>query len=115
MTAIHVVPCLDQVTVTATGPITHRCPHQDEVDHGFATVTWTTDGATIEMHSLRGWLTEYTGQTLSHEELTADVDQTLALLDGIRDVHVTTRWITAGLTVEVASAVPRERQLVEGA
>jgi len=62
-TAVPVaVETASAVTVEATGPVTHLCPHRDEIDHGTVTITWVCEGRTIELHSLGcvphrlGWL-----------------------------------------------------------
>lgn len=90
------------VTVTATGPLTHRCPHVDEVDTGTVTVTWTTAGQTIELHSLRAWLDSFADVRTSHEAITAGIETALQL-PGIVDVAVETTWTTAGMAVAATS------------
>lgn len=110
------VPCPDQVTITVAADLTHRCPFVPEVDHGTATITWTTAGATVELHSLAAWLDGFRDETLSHEAITRRIQEALAALPGVTDVHVTTRWVTAQLAVEVASrVVSRERLVRAGA
>lgn len=115
MSLVDTVPCEADVTVTVTGDITHRCPFVDEVDRGAVEIRWTTAGRTVELHSLVTFLQSWADVEASHETVTdriaAELDR-----DGIRDVHVTTRWTTAAAAVEVfGRAVPRERLLAGGA
>jgi NADPH-dependent 7-cyano-7-deazaguanine reductase QueF len=94
-------PCAAQVTVTYTGPLTHRCPFVDEVDNGTTTITWTTAGATLELHALAAWLAQFDELVVSHEDLTARIRTELADQEGIADVAVRTAWTTAGAEVTV--------------
>jgi NADPH-dependent 7-cyano-7-deazaguanine reductase QueF len=103
MTEPTVVPCDSNVTVTISGPIRHLCPHVDEVDNGVVEITWTTGGWTLELHSVRTWLGTYADRVISHEDLTEELRVTLAAIDVLTDVHVSTRWETAGLAVAVTS------------
>jgi hypothetical protein len=59
------------------------------------------------LHSLAAHLRTYAGQRISHETLTQCLTDDISL-PGIEDVHVVARFTTAGLDVEVTSAVPRE-------
>lgn len=74
-----------------TSPITHLCPHVDEVDHG--TIVLTFDGEAPELHGIRKYLDLYATQKVSHEQLTKET----AAFYGC---EVVTRWTTAGLAVE---------------
>lgn len=106
MTAPSTVPCSPGVRVTASGPVTHLCPYADETDHGTVTVAWITDGATLELHALAGVLHSYEDRRMSHEEFAADLRATLTATPGITGVAVAALFRTAGLDVEVSSAVP---------
>lgn len=115
MSAVETVPCDGAVTMTVTADLIHRCPFVDEVDRGTVEIRWTTAGRTVELHSLTAYLRTWADVQVSHEAVT---DRIAAELDrgGIRDVHVTTRWVTAGSAVEVVGrAVSRERLLAGGA
>jgi NADPH-dependent 7-cyano-7-deazaguanine reductase QueF len=101
--SVATVPCDAATRVTAAAPVTHLCPHVDEVDEGTVSIAWTTAGATLELHSLAAHLRTYAGQRISHENLTAQVADALTL-PGITDVTVTARFTTAGLAVEVFGA-----------
>lgn len=103
MNAPRAVPCDAATRVTIAAPVTHLCPHVDEVDEGTVAVAWTTAGATIELHSLAAHLQTYAGQRISHENLTAQLAEALTL-PGVADVTVTARFTTAGLAVEVSGA-----------
>jgi NADPH-dependent 7-cyano-7-deazaguanine reductase QueF len=110
------VLCFDTVRVTVSCDITHLCPYADEVDHGTVQITWTTDGETIELHSLTAWLQALATEKASHEEITACIRKHIeSAAFRIIDVRVATRWETAGFRVEVGGAVPRERLVAEGA
>lgn len=86
--------------VTATATVRKICPYVDECDHGEVTVSWSPQGATVELHSLAEWLTGFSERRVSHEALTAEVADHLEGI-GLADVRVTSKWRTAGLTVEV--------------
>lgn len=88
-------------TCTAAGDIRHRCPYVDELDVGTVVVEWSAGGATLELHALREWLDGFAEQTVSHEELTRTIYGALCELDRIFVHHVTTRWTTAGMLVEI--------------
>lgn len=109
------IPCGSEVTVQATAPLTHRCPFRDEIDHGSVEIQWTTAGNTFELHTLRAWLDNHAGLTVSHEDITRAIADDLAGRPGIRDVRVRTRWTTAGAGVVVASDLSGQRQFAEGA
>jgi NADPH-dependent 7-cyano-7-deazaguanine reductase QueF len=102
------VPCTSRVTVTATFPLTHRCPYRAETDEGHAEITWSIEGRTLELHTLAAWLDQYADQAISHEDLTEEISERLAALPGIFNVRAVTRWTTAGAQVVVtARALPR--------
>lgn len=105
MTPGLTVSCDARTTVEYAGPLVHRCPFVDEVDRGAVTITWSTDGATLELHGLAAWLRTWTDVAVSHEALTDLIRSSLAGQPGIADVSVSTRWDTAGAEV-VVRAVP---------
>lgn len=78
-----------------TAPITHLCPHVDEVDVG--TVTLTFDGPAPELHALARDLDSFHTKAITHEDLT----ERLAAL--YPTATVVTTWATAGLTVECSA------------
>lgn len=108
------VACEARTTVTYTGPLVHRCPYADETDHGTVTITWFTDGATLELHGLAAWLRTWGDVTTSHETLTDRIRSCLADQPRIAEVTVQTGWSTAGAEV-VVRAVPGQRVVPEGA
>jgi NADPH-dependent 7-cyano-7-deazaguanine reductase QueF len=99
-----VVPEQALVRVTVTGGVTHLCPHRDETDLGWVTISWRCAGGTVELHSLRGWLDTYSTSRGSHEAIVGDIAAALAALEGIADVRVTGRFHTAGLGITVEGA-----------
>lgn len=99
---LRVVPEAAQVRVTATGDLSHLCPHFDEEDHGAVEITWTCRGHSIELHSLKKYLDAFEESSVSHETLTQRIATDLASLTGITDVSVVSRWDTAGFAVTVA-------------
>jgi NADPH-dependent 7-cyano-7-deazaguanine reductase QueF len=92
------------VRVAVTGSIAHLCPYVDELDEGQVTVTWVTGPTTIELHSLADYLARFKAERVSHEELVTIIADDLTEL-GL-PAAVTGRFTTAGLYVEVSSAVP---------
>lgn len=114
MTPDLTVMCEARTTVTYTGPLVHRCPYVDETDNGTVTITWSTDGATLELHTLAGWLRTWAAVTTSHETLTGVIRACIAGQSCIADVSVSTRWDTAGAEV-VVRAVPGQRLESAGA
>lgn len=104
MTA-YTVACQSGVTMSVTAPLRHRCPFVDETDEGTVHITWTTDGETVELHSLAKWLTWFADEAISHEDITEAIRAELAELEGITDVGVRTEWTTAGTRVEVIAGV----------
>lgn len=108
------VLCTSRVTLTFTAPLVHRCPYRAEVDEGSVEITWTTAGWTLELHALAAWLAGFTGDAISHEDITGDICAHLSDLPGIADVQVTTRWTTAGGEVS-CRAVLREPHHPQGA
>jgi len=101
---IRTIPCTSDVTVTATSPITHLCPHVDEVDEGTVTIEWAIDGNTIELHSLRTYLDRFRSSRISHEEVTDLLRHELSTLPGVRLVSVTSAWTTAGMEVTCSTS-----------
>ena len=94
------------VRMSATADIQHMCPFVHEVDNGTITITWTADGWTLELHSLRDYLNTFHDREISHEELTEEVRAELTTHHGINDVEVTSKWHTAGMEVVVFSTSP---------
>ena len=109
------VPSGTGVTVAATFPLTHRCPYRAETDHGHIDITWTTAGATLELHALAAWLDGFAREQITHEDISSDIRGHLADLPGIDNPQVATRWKTAGADVVVTCAVPGQRLRREGA
>ena len=91
-------------TVTVAAELKHLCPFVNEADNGRATITWATDGASIELHSLSEYLGGFTTQTISHEALTHLIEQELEGLEGIAEVTVTTHWVTAGMDITCSTS-----------
>lgn len=83
--------------MTVTAEVTKRCPYREEVDRGVAVLVFDlpddTDGP--ELHALRSALDGFLDVEMSHE------DYTRQLLENTGARQVTTRWTTAGMTVEV--------------
>lgn len=102
--SILAVPDTSAVTITATGAITHLCPHVDEVDNGRISITWRVDGQTYELHSLAAYLRSFKDSRLSHEALTDRIRHELSVVDGIELVAVETTWTTAGLGVTCSTS-----------
>lgn len=90
------------VQVSAAGRLAHRCPFVDEPDDGEATVEWRTTAVTLELHSLAAHLASYKDAALSHEQITRTLLADTAAT-GVQAVRVVTRWVTAGLAVEVVA------------
>jgi len=106
------------VTVSVSSPLKHRCPFVDEVDDGSVDISWRCVGQTLELHSLAEWLRQWEASELSHEATTNSIKHALSAFGGIKDVTVTTRWATAGMSVTVtggSGALLREPKLIEGA
>ena len=106
-TPLRLVDCPEPATVRAVGPVRHRCPYKDEVDRGTVTVTWTTNGCTYELHSLRDYLDTYRESKLSHEAVAALILMDLSSPRTVRDVMVTVDFETAGFACRV-DALPDE-------
>lgn len=97
------VPSHGTAHVAVEVPFQHRCPFVHEQDLGTIRIAWTTQGNTIELHSLRAYLGTWADQEISHEEITQAIHLTLGDLEGIYVTDVTTTWDTAGMEVEVNS------------
>lgn len=104
MTADLAVVMWADVTMKATGPLTHRCPFVKEVDNGTITITWETRGATLELHALRRYLDTFQCVEISHEDLTERIRADLAELPGIINLRVETTWETAGMEVNCGTS-----------
>lgn len=89
-----------EVYVTATGSLRHRCPYVDELDEGTVEITWSTLGATFELHALRAYLDQWEDVKVSHEELAAMIRVDLDV-PGLRVTEVVVRFPTANLEVSV--------------
>lgn len=109
-----VVDNMDQTTnevvrVTATFPLRHRCPFKDEDDCGDVTIVWHGRYATFELHALAAVLATWHDVEVSHEVITEAIHDRLTHAARGADLHVvsvTTRWATAGGTIEVVVPVP---------
>ena len=88
-------------TMTVTAPVRHLCPFKDEVDDGTVRITYSLAGRTLELHSLRAWLDTLADRTVSHEDLTRALSDTLTHEHHLADVRVVTEWETAGMHVVV--------------
>lgn len=97
------VPEPADVTLTVTARVQHLCPHVDEIDHGAVSVTWSTDGATFELHALRDYLASWASTRISHESLTDTIRAELAATPGVHLLAVHSSWETAGMDVSVTS------------
>lgn len=100
------MPCEASTRVNVSATFEHRCPFVDEIDKGSISITWDTQGKTIELHSLAAWLDTFKERRISHEDLTQLVREELAT-PGIEVIAVSTTWRTADLGVRV-DAVFRE-------
>jgi NADPH-dependent 7-cyano-7-deazaguanine reductase QueF len=88
-------------TVAVTAPLVHECPHVPETDAGEVTITWRTEELTVELHSLSAYLASWARESISHEEVTAQIRADLDAIDGLEVLSVVTRWRTAGMAVTV--------------
>lgn len=80
--------------LTVEGDVTKLCPYKDERDDGTVTVTFeVSDGDGPELHDVARKLRLYEDVKLSHEDFTRQVKDVLSA------TAVTSRWLTAGLTV----------------
>jgi NADPH-dependent 7-cyano-7-deazaguanine reductase QueF len=98
---LRLVPDTSGALVTVTGQLVHECPHVPEVDAGTVEVVWRCADMTVELHALAAYLASWQGQSISHEEITAQIARDLDALDGIEVERVRTRWTTAGFAVVV--------------
>ena len=105
--SIKTVPVEAVVTMTATADIQHMCPFVHEVDNGAVTITWATDGWTIELHSLRAYLGTFQNREISHEELTEEIRAEISSHHGIASVRVESSWRTAGMGVICGTSLTR--------
>lgn len=103
--SIKTVPVEASVTMTATADIQHMCPFVHEVDNGAVTITWLTDGWTIELHSLRAYLDTFKDREISHEELTEEIHAELNGHHGISIESVNTKWRTAGMGISCGTSL----------
>lgn len=101
------VPSSADVTVTATGPIVHLCPHVDEIDYGHITITWRVEGQTFELHALAEYLRGFRKSRISHEEITDRIRHDLSVVDGLALLAVETTWKTAGMEVACGTSPTR--------
>lgn len=102
---INVIPAGDGITVTATGPARHQCPHVNETDDGTITVAWTCTGGTIELHSLAAYLATYHDTRIDHETYVEAIRNDIRDHAGdlITDVTVTATFTTVDLTVQATA------------
>lgn len=101
--AVGVVPvdAGTAVLVSVVAPVTHLCPHKDEVDEGEVRVSWYTGGGkTFELHALRAYLGTKDGTEISHEDFVALLETELSEELG-SPVAVSARFTTAGMAVVV--------------
>lgn len=98
------VPCDGNVTMTATAPLRHLCPHVDEIDNGHIAITWNIDGRTLELHALADYLRSWKDARLSHEEITDRIGHDISAVDGVELVSVVTTWHTAGMEVRCSTS-----------
>jgi NADPH-dependent 7-cyano-7-deazaguanine reductase QueF len=80
------------VRTVVRSAIVHLCPYRDERDIG--TVELTFNGPAPELHALADRLRSSANEKITHEALT----ERLAYET---EAAVVTRWVTAGLEVEV--------------
>lgn len=99
MSAVRIVPIEATVTLTATAGIQHMCPFVQEVDNGTVAITWRAEGWTIELHSLRSYLSSFHERAISHEELTEEIRAELNSHHGISIEAIETLWRTAGMGI----------------
>lgn len=100
MTGDLLVDTPAEVTVTAFGPIRHICPYVDELDEGTVEITWSTSGATFELHALRQYLDGFADVKASHEEVAAAIRVDLDS-PGLTVTEVVVRFPTARFEVTV--------------
>jgi NADPH-dependent 7-cyano-7-deazaguanine reductase QueF len=96
---VRTEPVRANVTMVVTAPLMHLCPFKDEVDRGDVKITWTTNGNTFELHSLRAYLGAFADLTITHEDLTEQIRRELGAFHGVHNVTVQTSWETAGMGV----------------
>lgn len=101
---MNTVTCDSDVTMTVTAPLTHLCPHVDEVDNGTITLTWRVNGYTLELHSLREYLNGFKYAEVSHEEITDLIRHEMSVTPGVEVVSVETTWDTAGMEVKCSTS-----------
>lgn len=101
--SVKTVPVEATVTMSATASIQHMCPFVHEVDNGTITITWRAEGWTIELHSLRAYLSTFHDREISHEELTAEIRDELSSHHGISIETVSTTWHTAGMGIKCST------------
>lgn len=97
------VPSTGDVQIVVTSPLTHRCPHVDEIDRGTVEISWRVYWATFELHSLRAYLDGFADVEISHEDLTNCIRTDLSDTLGIEDLTVSTNWDTAGMEVRCST------------
>ena len=90
--------------VSATSSITHLCPYKQERDFGTVEISWTVapGSSPVELHALAEKVQSFTDVHLTHEAVTWDLHQWIdGLVGDSGEVGVVTRWVTAGMDVEV--------------
>lgn len=98
------VSCPAVVRITVTSPASHLCPFRDEVDDGTVQVSWTTSqGETLELHTLAQLIRGRAGTEISHEQWTADLVDMINAGAKVADLTVSSQWSTAGMSVSVAA------------
>jgi len=99
MSHVQPVPTSADVRMAVTAEVQHLCPFVDEVDNGTVTVTWRTNGATFELHSLREYLSGFKDSEIAHEMLTDRIRHDLSVTQGVHLLSVESTWDTAGMEV----------------
>lgn len=90
--------------VNASCSITHLCPYKQERDFGTVEISWTVapGSSPVELHALAEKVQSFTDVHLTHEAVTWDLQRwVVGLVGESGEVEVATRWVTAGMDVEV--------------
>lgn len=102
---VEFITCDAGTRMQVSGSLTHLCPVKNEFDVGYVTVSWTTSGKTVELHSLAKWLADFAPVPITHEELVDHITATLneAAVGGITQIETAFAGRTAGLHVTATS------------
>ena len=104
MSHVQPVPMTANVKMSVAAEVRHLCPFVNEADNGTVTVTWRTNGATFELHSLREYLNGFKDSEISHEMLTDRIRHDLSVTQGVEVVAVESTWDTAGMEVQCSTS-----------